>query len=442
MERILIVDDELSIRKGLDAILRDEGYQTELAADGVQALEAVNKSAPDLVLLDIWMPGLDGMEVLKQIRARYSKLPVVMISGHATIATAISATKHGACDFIEKPLDLQRVLQAVKNAFESVTTQGEAVINQDTVELPESFAKAVTAEGTRKDLLSRVIPLVFARQTARGKRVPQRTLAHSAVLYGQGLHSGKKSGLILEPLPANSGIHFASVSDAAIVPAHLEYVGSTGFATTVSLGGTQVGTIEHLMSAIHAYGISNVLIKCNGEVPVMDGSALAFCKLFEDAGIKEQEGDWYELHIDRPIQIGNEREFIRIEPGEGFTIDYTLDYPAPLGKMRYVYTLGDIEAYKREIAPARTFGFVKDIGALQKQGLALGGRFDNFVLFGPDGPINDKLRFPDEPVRHKILDAIGDLYLLGRKFAGKVTAQMTGHSDNVALLREITRVLG
>ena len=118
-------------------------------------------------------------------------------------------------------------------------------------------------------------------------------------------------------------------------------------------------------------------------------------------------------------------------------VDYTLSYPKPLGDQNYKFSLTDPESYKAEIAPARTFGFVKDIGRLQQHGLALGGRFDNFVLFGDTGPLNGSLRFPDEPVRHKILDAIGDLYLLGRRLRGKVTACMTGHSDNADLLRQI-----
>ena len=429
MERILIVDDEASIRKSLEIILKDERYETCTVEDGVKALEQLEGFKPQLVLLDIWMPGLDGLETLKQIKSRCPDCPVIMISGHATIATAISATRAGACDFIEKPLDLHRVLDAVKSALSG--PQCASVENAQTEELVQP------RKPLGSDLLKRINPVVFSRQLCRGRKVVQRTLAQSAILYGQGLHSGKKSGLILEPLPPNHGIHFVGMSEAAIVPAHVEYVGSTGFATTVQLEGTQVGTIEHLMSALHAYGISNLLIKCNGEVPVMDGSAKAFCDLLDDAGVVEQPGDWYEIRIDKPIRVGNDREFILIEPAEGFSITYTLDYPAPLGRMTRTFTLSDVESYKKEISTCRTFGFVKDIGALQKQGLALGGRFDNFVLFGDEGPINDKLRFPDEPVRHKILDAIGDLYLLGRRIAGRVTAQMTGHSDNVALLREL-----
>lgn len=431
---ILVVDDEAGIRRTLEAVLHDEGYDTALAEDGAAAMRLIAERAPAMVFLDIWMPGMDGLEVLRTIKAQHPDLPVVMISGHATIATAIMATRLGASDFIEKPLDLHLTVAAVRRALgqDQVGQQLEILTEDD------SSAQLGFGEGGEYGALNNI---VFSSQQMRGAPLTQRTLAQSAILYGQGLHSGKKSGLVLEPLPPNSGIHFVGVSEATPVPAHVDFVDSTGFATTVKLGNTQAGTIEHVMSALHAFGISNLLIKCNGEVPVMDGSAREFCALIEEVGVEEQPGDWFEIAVDRVFRVGDDREYIQIEPADTFTIDYTLDYPAPVGRLNLSFTLGDIEAYKREIAPARTFGFVRDIGYLQRQGLALGGRFDNFVLFGADGPINDALRFPDEPVRHKILDAIGDLYLLGRPLRGKVTAQMTGHSDNIALLREIRAAL-
>jgi UDP-3-O-acyl N-acetylglucosamine deacetylase len=225
------------------------------------------------------------------------------------------------------------------------------------------------------------------------------------------------------------------------VPAHVDFVESTGFATTVRLGQTQAGTIEHLMSALCAYGISNLLIKCNSEVPVMDGSAREFCRLFDDVGLTEQDGEWYDIKIPELIQVGNGKEWIKIEPADTFSIDYTLRYPEPVGEQQFTFELKDPEAYRSQIAPSRTFSFVKDVGHLQKQGLALGGRFDNFLLIGTEGAINDAWRFPNEPVRHKILDAIGDLYLLGRPLCGKVTACMTGHSDNIALLKAVRELL-
>lgn len=420
---ILIVDDEESIRRSLQGVLSDEGYFPVLARDGADALSQVQSFDPSLVLLDIWMPGMDGIETLRRIKELKPQTPVIMISGHATIATALRATKIGASDFIEKPLDLELTLSAIRRAL---GIQGPGAAGPDN--LPPVGVPSLH-------------PLVFERQTSRGSLMPQRTFARSAVLYGQGLHSGKKSGLIFEPLGPSSGIHFVGVSENLAVPAHVDFVGSTGFATTIRLGGMQVATIEHVLSALNAYRVSNLLIKCNGEVPVLDGSSAEFCSLMEEVGFENQIGDWYQISIREPIVVDDGKASIRLEPSDRFEIDYTLDYPAPVGRQRFVFSLDDPGTFRREIAPARTFGFVRDIGYLQRQGLALGGRFDNFVLFGDEGPINDSLRFPDEPVRHKILDTIGDLYLLGRRLQARVVAQMTGHSHNIAVLKKLRELL-
>ncbi|RIL11291.1 MAG: UDP-3-O-[3-hydroxymyristoyl] N-acetylglucosamine deacetylase [Proteobacteria bacterium] len=429
--RILVIDDEASIRQSLKGILSDEGYETLLAEDGTSALNILSHTKPSAVVLDIWMPGMDGIEVLIKIKQIYPDLPVIMISGHATIATAIRATRMGAFDFVEKPLDMNGTLLTVKRAL-GILSSGSS---SDSLDI--SATEGGELQVGRIWDPSELNTVAFKSGAWRGRSIPQKTLKGTALLYGQGLHSGKKSGLILEPLPPNSGIHFVGVSETTVVPAYVDFVESTGFATTIRFGETQAGTIEHLMSALHAYGISNLLIKCNGEVPVMDGSAKDFCALFDEIGVSEQAGDWCEIEVLEPIHIEKGREFIILEPHDTFSIDYTLDYAAPVGRQQRSFMLEDIEAYRSEIAPSRTFGFVKDVGMLQSQGLALGGRFDNFVLFGAEGAINTQLRFNDEPVRHKILDAIGDLYLLGRKIRGKVTAKMTGHSDNITLLKAL-----
>ncbi len=428
---ILIVDDEASIRKSLGGVLSDEGYSCALASDGADALSQLQTLHPSLVILDIWMPGMDGIETLRRMKAAQPEIPVIMMSGHATISTAIKATKTGASDFIEKPLELDLVLNAIRRAL---GTQ-DAVRSSATGELADSIDLR-SAEG-----MPELQPLAFRNQTRRGALMPQRTLARSVVLYGQGLHSGKKSGLIFEPLGPDSGIHFVGVSDNRAVPAHLDFVESTGYATTIRLGTTHVATIEHLMSALNAYGVSNLLIKCNGEVPVLDGSSVEFCSLFEEAGFENQIGDWHGILVKEPFRIDAGEASIRIEPCDAFEIDFTLEYPAPVGKQRFLFRLDDPAIYRKEIAPARTFGFVRDIGLLQRQGLALGGRFDNFVLFGEEGPINGALRFPDEPVRHKIMDMIGDLYLLGRRLQAKVVAHMTGHTQNIAVLKKVRELL-
>ena len=428
---ILIVDDEASIRKSLEGVLSDEGYSCALASDGADALAQLQSIHPSLVLLDIWMPGMDGIETLRRMKAAQPETPVIMMSGHATISTAVKATKSGASDFIEKPLELDLVLNAIRRALGT----------QDAARSSVAGEIAGSTGFRSREGMPELQPLVFGKQTLRGALMPQRTLARSAVLYGQGLHSGKKSGLIFEPLCANSGIHFVGVSDNRAIPAHFDFVESTGYATTLRLGTTHVATIEHVMSALNAYGVSNLLIKCNGEVPVLDGSSVEFCSLFEEVGFENQVGDWHGILVKEPFRIDSGKASIRLEPCDAFEIDYTLEYPAPVGKQRFLFRLDDPATYRKEIAPARTFGFVRDIGQLQRQGLALGGRFDNFVLFGEEGPINDTLRFPDEPVRHKIMDMIGDLYLLGRRLQARVVAHMTGHTQNIALLKKVRELL-
>ncbi|MBP2678271.1 MAG: response regulator receiver protein, partial [Deltaproteobacteria bacterium] len=275
---ILIVDDEASIRKSLEGVLRDEGYSCALAGDGADALSQLRSLHPSLVLLDIWMPGMDGIETLRRMKEFEPRTPVIMMSGHATISTAIKATQVGASDFIEKPLELDLVLNAVRRALGA----RDAVSNLAAGDAADSFDLQPPVG------VPDLQPLVFEKQSLRGALMPQRTLARSAVMYGQGLHSGKKSGLIFEPLRPGSGIHFVGVSDNRAVPAHLDFVESTGYATTIRLGTTHVATIEHVMSALNAYGVSNLLIKCNGEVPVLDGSSVEFCSLFEEVGFENQ----------------------------------------------------------------------------------------------------------------------------------------------------------
>jgi len=270
--------------------------------------------------------------------------------------------------------------------------------------------------------------------------VPERTIGRSVVVNGQGLHSGVRTGLILQPLPPGSGIVFGNISSGETVPALVDHVDSTGYATTLVSGGMVAKTVEHLMAALHAYGVTNLLVKMQGEVPILDGSALDLCALLEEGGVVDQPGTLEELVIDRPYAVGAcepGHKGIAIEPGDGFSVHYTLDYPPPIGRQELDFRFTDLDAFRREIAPARTFGFVKEIEQLEQMGLANGGRLNNCILVGEEGVVNAPLRFPDEFVRHKILDIFGDFYLLGRPIRGRVTARMTGHSDNVQLLRQL-----
>jgi len=254
-----------------------------------------------------------------------------------------------------------------------------------------------------------------------------------------------KTGLMLLPLPPNSGILFGNIYDEHTVPGKLMYVEETDYATSLRKGRITAKTIEHFMAVLHAYGINNLLVKMNEEIPIMDGSALDFCKIIEEAGIEEQDEELAELVIERRYSLGEidpDNKHISIEPSDYFGVRYVLNYPPPIGQQEYTFIMRDEAAFKEEIAPARTFGFLKDIKSLTKMGLIEGGRLHNVILLDEGRVMNTTLRFPDEFVRHKILDIIGDFYLFNQPIKGWITANMTGHSDNIALLREIQKEVG
>ena len=279
--------------------------------------------------------------------------------------------------------------------------------------------------------------IILTTDRKSGKKF-QRTLKRSMVLSGTGLHSGDKTGIILTPLPPDSGIIFGDISSGDTIPADIDHVFSTGFATSLQGSGSVARTIEHFLATLHAYRITNLMVKINKEVPIMDGSAADFCKMIEDAGIEEQDVMLEEIVIDKKYligKVGKTSKYIIVEPADKLSIHYNLRYPKPVGHQEYNFVMSDENSFREEIAPARTFGFVKDIEALEKQGLASGGRLNNFILIDDEKIVNTELRFPDEFVRHKILDIMGDLYLLGRPIRGKITANMTGHTENVELVR-------
>jgi len=415
---ILVVDDEDDVRESVREVLRDEGYRVVDTADGTQVLELIRQERPELVLLDIWMPQVDGIGLLKDIKSQEPELNVVMVSGHGNIHTAVTATKFGAFDFLEKPVSLEGLLLTVQRALgESSSSSAQ-----------HRRAKKKAGAAKRSD----------ASAVAASTRIKQKTLSKSVVLSGQGLHSGVKTGLILHPMPPNSGIRFTGISGEVTVPAHLDYVGSTGYATSLRTQGFAIGTVEHLLAVLHCYGIGNLLIKVQGEVPILDGSALEFCQAIEEAGVQQEDEEVAEIIIDRAYRIeAKGGESIAIEPADGFSVEYELRYPTPVGVQQYLYRHCDAESFRDQIAPARTFGFLKDIAKLQTMGLANGGRLSNFILIDDEKIVNTELRFTDEFARHKILDILGDFYLLGRPIRGAIRARMTGHSDNIALLRKI-----
>lgn len=691
--RILIVDDQEEILDSLGAILADEGYEAIKARDGQEALHIVQSDSPDVVFLDIWIPGIDGMQTLRAIKRIAPDCSVIMMSGHGTIETAVKAIKLGATDYLEKPLNLEDVLHLAHKAVSRSSAGARQSENNGTApRLIGGSAKADSLrrslelaakdpgsvwlsgdKGTGKEFLARIIhglggkdrhtlikvrctdltesnleeemvgrtngsnarpgkfqqasagtlllirvdrlakevrspffkiirerfqtsgsgpnaaPRIvststvdpealtlgddFPREltdflshriiripslqersediplfvehflkeaveefdrditgvdeetmsrlleypwpgnvkelkilvehvvmTAPGPRITandllipggkiaddealeegvqpipesgnvveeplgpdsvvkvvaavaapeprvegpiryQKTLRGKVVMYGQGLHSGNKTGLTISPMPPSAGILFGHITAAGTVPAILSHVQSTELSTSLKREGLLARTIEHLMAVFHVYGLTNVLVKISGEVPIMDGSALDFCNLVESAEIIVQDDPIEEIRIAEPLELplnpGGPKS-LKVEPADCLEIEYFLDYPPPVGKMHMIYRCEGPEQFKEQIAPARTFGFVKDMRMMDEMGLAGGGRLSNVVLLDEEKVVNPPLRFADEFVRHKILDIIGDFYLLGRPFCGKITAKQTGHTENIAMLKLI-----
>jgi len=708
---ILLVDDEPSIVNSLRGSLEDEGHIVLTASDGDRALEIVKSHPVDIIFLDIWLPGIDGIQTLKAVKEYNSAIDVIIMTGHGTVNTAVQAVKNGAFDFLEKPFSLDAVMDITRKIHEKQQLTGKgsdaskscepdedlpalfgtshAIVEvqqqiktaavgkghvlllgengtgkehaaqlihlgagfkqknftkvncafltpgeltdklfgnaaksgkngllhsekpgvlflqaidtltpaiqkqlsqelrlyregsvrvvaatiktghelfpireltgsfQHTIQLPplrerrsdipsmltaflgqfckqyevrekqfddesleilvnyewpgnvkelKNFTEKLAVSVPTKTISAQEIPagfresaqhatstyfeqfpsmqeseaawrknyllhhlrkndrdiaktaeqikikekelkkliknygIVFAKESPVGKRF-QRTLKRSMVLSGQGLHSGDKTGLILTPLPPDSGIVFGNISSDDTIPAKIEFVVSTDYATCLQSTNSTARTIEHCLATLHAYRITNLMIKINNEVPIMDGSAIDFCKIIEEAGIEEQDAPAQDIILNEKIIIGEvsgAKKYMIVEPAEKLSIHYILRYPKPVGHQEYTFVLEDEEVFKREIAPARTFGFLRDIEALQSRGLASGGKLNNFILIDNEKIVNTELRFPDEFVRHKILDMMGDLYLLGRPIRAKITANMTGHTDNTALVRMIS----
>lgn len=273
--------------------------------------------------------------------------------------------------------------------------------------------------------------------------IKQRTLKNVIRATGVGLHSGEKVYLTLRPAAANVGIIFRRVdlNEPVIIPAKAENVGDTQLSTTLIQDGVRISTVEHLLSAIAGLGIDNIYIDVSApEVPIMDGSAGPFVFLLQSAGIEEQSEAKRYIKIKRKITVSDGDKWASFEPFNGFKVSFSIDFKHPVFKTRLQQASIDFSStsFVKEISRARTFGFMKDIETLRQRNLALGGSMDNAIVVDDFRVLNeDGLRYEDEFVKHKILDAIGDLYLLGHSLVGEFIGHKSGHELNNRLLRAL-----
>lgn len=273
--------------------------------------------------------------------------------------------------------------------------------------------------------------------------IRQRTLKNVIKATGVGLHTGKKVLLTLRPAPVNTGIVFRRIDLDPVVelPARAEYVGDTSLSTSLVRDGVRVATVEHLLSAFAGLGIDNAYVDVSApEVPIMDGSAGPFVFLIQSAGFEPQDAAKHFIRIRRKIRVSEGDKWAQFTPFDGFKVGFEIEFDHPYFKQHTKRAEIDFSttSFVKEVARARTFGFMRDVERLRERNLALGGSLSNAVVVDDYRVLNeDGLRYEDEFVKHKILDAIGDLYLLGNSLIGAFEGYKSGHQLNNKLLREL-----
>lgn len=429
---IFVVDDQESILTSVKLVLGDESYRI-LTFSSAEALEeGLRQEKPDLVLLDIWLPGIDGVEALKKLKDQFPGLPVILMSGHAGIDIAVKAMKAGASDFLEKPLNLDILLEKVAA---HLPTNDNSDISPRTA-VPEHLASLMKGEAAR-----------LAPSTE-----PQRTVSKNAVLNGVGLLSGRPTGVIISPAPVDTGIIFRTL-DGFAIPGHITALDNidrlsqgknfSANSTVLSKAGRRIRTVEHLLAALNMMGITNASIKVDEEIPNIDGSAADFCRIIAAAGIEDQQKPRMDIVIHKKIIIGTEdqaEKYVFVEPFNGFEVEMRVDYPAPILEQRFRFSPHE-QSFESEIATARSFNTFENIDMAQQRGMAGSGYLNSHIIIHDGKVINTKLNFPDEFVRHKILDLLGDLYLLGYGLRGRVVGNMTSHGLNQSLALKIHEAL-
>ena len=271
----------------------------------------------------------------------------------------------------------------------------------------------------------------------------QRTLRKTITTTGVGLHTGARVELALHPAPVDTGIVFSRTDLARPldIPARADHVGDTRLSSSLRIDGVGVSTVEHLMSALCGLGVDNLRVDIAGpEVPIMDGSAGPFIYLVQSAGIVEQNAPKKFMRVTAPVEVRDGDKWARFTPFNGFRLDFTIDFPHPVFGSENKHVMIDFaeHSYVKEVARARTFGFMQDVEAMREAGLALGGSLQNAIVLDETRVLNSEgLRYENEFVKHKVLDAIGDLYLLGHPLIGEYSAFKSGHALNNLLARAL-----
>jgi UDP-3-O-[3-hydroxymyristoyl] N-acetylglucosamine deacetylase len=272
----------------------------------------------------------------------------------------------------------------------------------------------------------------------------QRSLRRPVSCVGIGLHSGAKVRLSLKPAPADFGIRFRRTDlGNHEIPATVQHLAGIQLATGLTRNEVSVETVEHLLAALVSLRVDNVLVELNSpEVPIMDGSAAPFVYLVQEAGIKVLQARRKYLKIARPIAISRGDKRIALYPSDHFKVTYSISYDHPLLRHQTRTLQITEESFIDQVAPARTFTFLKDVEMLRQNGLALGGSLENAIVLGESGVLNNALRFEDEFVRHKILDAVGDLALVGYPVIGHLVAHRAGHALHTEFAARILEQTG
>ena len=419
--KVLIIDDEEDILSSCKNVLEDEDYDVDIAKDYDEALKIFESKKIDLVFLDVWLPNTDGLDILSNIKEKYPNTTVIMMSGHAGVETAVRATKLGAYDFLEKPISISKLL----SSCEEVLNKKENNKNEENLNYLNEH------ENHNKSKLK--------------YRIPQRTIAKSVVVSGFALMEGRKTALTLVPAEVNTGIVFIDINTNTHIKLSHENILSkdkSGAVNSTALinGNRYIKTTEHFLAALHMMGITNLIVKCDGEVPNVDGSALVFCDALKEAGFIEQEDYIEPIVIDRELTYGkvdDNETYIILSPYDGLEVNLRIDFSGSIGVQQYDYKFESFEQFSEDIGKARSFNTLDNIDYAQKMGMAGSGMIGSHIILCEGKVINTKLHFDNEFVRHKILDIIGDLYILARPIKAKIIANKSSHSFNHSVVHDI-----